>query len=112
MLVGMGVKREEILGDSKLVVQQITGDSQCMDGVLNEYRETCMDLLDQLDKFVIKHVPWEDNMKANMLAQQASGYVIRHRKFEVKREPASRAMANAIVSNDESAMKDGPTRDD
>jgi ribonuclease HI len=59
VLIDMGVKRAEILGDSKLVVQQIKGDSQCEDGALNEYKDKCIDLLVQLDEFFIKHIPWD-----------------------------------------------------
>jgi ribonuclease HI len=75
-LVRMRVKEVEIFGDSKLVVQQINGESQCLDGVLNGYLEKCIDMLRMMDKFSLRHVPQEDNMRANMLTQQASGYDI------------------------------------
>jgi hypothetical protein len=42
-LEDMGVKSAEAFGDSKLVVQQLNGDSQCLDGVLNCYRDKCLD---------------------------------------------------------------------
>jgi ribonuclease HI len=106
MLVGMGVRKVEILGDSKLVVQQITGDSQCIDGVLNKYRDKCVDFLGWLENFVIKHISGEDNEKANSLAQQASGYIIRHGKFEVHKRPVSYIAANATMSGGESAIHD------
>jgi hypothetical protein len=38
------VRSVEAFGDSMLVVQQIIGDSQCLDGVLNEYRERYLDV--------------------------------------------------------------------
>jgi ribonuclease HI len=38
----MGVNRVEIYGDSIPVVEQVNGVSQCLDGVLNEYRERCL----------------------------------------------------------------------
>jgi ribonuclease HI len=39
VLIDLGVRKVEIFGDSKLVVQQINGESQCLDNVLNEYQE-------------------------------------------------------------------------
>jgi hypothetical protein len=36
-LLDMGVKDKEAFRDSKLIVQQIEGESQCVDGVLNAY---------------------------------------------------------------------------
>jgi hypothetical protein len=42
LLVDMGVKNVEAFGNSMLVVQQIKGESQCLDGVLNGYRDECM----------------------------------------------------------------------
>jgi hypothetical protein len=49
----------DVLGDSNLIVQQIKGDSQCLDGVLNSL----------FDTFSIKHIPREENSRANRLAQ-------------------------------------------
>jgi hypothetical protein len=65
-----------MFGDSNLIVQQIRRVSQCLDGVLNSYRERCLDIIRTLDTFSIKHTPREENSRANWLAQQASGYVI------------------------------------
>jgi hypothetical protein len=64
-----------MLGDSNLIVQQIGGDSQCLDGVLNSYRDKCLDIIKLFDTF-IKHIPQEENSRANRLAQQASGYIV------------------------------------
>jgi hypothetical protein len=44
---------------------------------LNEYRERCMDMMSKLKGVSIKHIPREDNARANKLAQQASSYDIR-----------------------------------
>jgi ribonuclease HI len=35
-LINMGVRDVDVYGDSKLMVQQIKGESQCLDEVLNE----------------------------------------------------------------------------
>jgi hypothetical protein len=62
--------------DSKLIVQQIKGVSQCLDGVLNSYRDKSLDIIKLFYTFSIKHIPWEKNSQANRLAQQASGYIV------------------------------------
>jgi hypothetical protein len=67
----MGVKEIEALDDSSLVVQQVRGESQCLDGMLNRYRDKCLDLIKLLDVFCIKHIPRKKNKWANDLAQQA-----------------------------------------
>jgi hypothetical protein len=41
----MGVRNAEAFGDSVLVVQQIKGESQCLDGALNNYREECTGII-------------------------------------------------------------------
>jgi hypothetical protein len=35
----------DVFGDSYSIVQQIRGDSQCLDGVLNSYRDRCLDII-------------------------------------------------------------------
>jgi hypothetical protein len=65
-----------VFGDSNLIVQQIKGDSQCLDGVLNSYRDRCLDVIKLFDTFSIKHIPQEENSRATRLVQQASGYVV------------------------------------
>jgi ribonuclease HI len=73
----------DVFGDSDLIMQQIKGDSQCLDGVLNSYRDRCLDIIKMFDAFSIKHIPQEENSRANRLAQQASGYVFSQRVFWV-----------------------------
>jgi ribonuclease HI len=67
VLIDLEVKKVESFGDSKLVVQQINGESQCLDGMLNEYRERCLEMLGALDKFSVEYVAREDNVRANIL---------------------------------------------
>jgi hypothetical protein len=57
-------------------VQQVKGDSQRLDGVLNSYRDKCLDIIKLFDTFSIEHIPREENSRANWLAQQALGYVV------------------------------------
>jgi hypothetical protein len=75
-------------GDSKLIVEQINGDSQCLDGTLNSYQEKCLDMVKTMDAFHIKHVPREENEEADALAQQASGREVTKGLFFVKTRPA------------------------
>jgi hypothetical protein len=42
-----------------------------------------------LDTFNIKHIPRQENSRANVLAQQASGYVVTKGMFLVKTRPVS-----------------------
>jgi ribonuclease HI len=72
----LGARDVDMFGDSNFIVQQIRGDSQCFDGVLNSYRDKCLDTIKLFDTFSIKHIPREENGRANQLAQQASGYVV------------------------------------
>jgi hypothetical protein len=51
--------------------------------VLNSYRDRCLDIVKLFDTFSIKHIPREENSKANWLAQQASGYVVTQGVFWV-----------------------------
>jgi ribonuclease HI len=83
----MGVTVVEALGDSKLVVQQINGKSQCLDGALNCYCDKCLYIIRTLEAFRISHISREENRKANELAQQASGYEIKKGLFIVEERP-------------------------
>jgi hypothetical protein len=44
--------------------------------VLNSYWDKCLDIIKLFDIFSIKHIPREENSRANQLAQQALGYVV------------------------------------
>jgi ribonuclease HI len=72
----LGARDIDVFGDSNLIVQQIRGDGQCLDGVLNSYWDKCLHIIKLFDTFSIKHIPREENSRVNQLAQQASGYVV------------------------------------
>jgi ribonuclease HI len=76
-VVSMGVRNIEAFGDSNLVAQQVRGESQCLDGMLNQCCDSCTQLVDNLDTFYIKHVQREGSLVVNELAQQASGYDVK-----------------------------------
>jgi hypothetical protein len=72
----LGARDVDVFGDYSLIVHQIIGDCQCLDRVLNSYRDKCLDIIKLFDTFSIKHIPREENNQVNRLAQQALGYVV------------------------------------
>ena len=84
-LQSMGVKHVEAFGDSLLVVQQVSKVCQCYNGSLNAYLDKCLDIISSFDEFIIKHIPREENGKANTLAQQASGYNVMKKYFNIRK---------------------------
>jgi hypothetical protein len=103
----MGIREIEALDDSSLVVQQIKGESQCLDGTLNKYHDRCLDLIKLLDMFHISHIPRERNGRANTLAQQASRYEVRRGLFMIK-ENSMITLVDTICDNLAAAV--GETR--
>jgi ribonuclease HI len=83
----MGIENVEAFGESLLVVQQVKGKTQCLDGVLNSYLDECMDIVVSMDTFSINHVPRERNGRANSLAQRALGYNIIVGLFSIEARP-------------------------
>jgi ribonuclease HI len=81
----LGARDVNMFGDSNLIMQQIRGDSQCLDGVLNSYQNKYLDIIKLFDTFSIKHVPREENSQVNWLAQQASGSVVSQGVFGLHR---------------------------
>jgi ribonuclease HI len=79
----LGARDVDVFGDSNLIVQQIRGDSQCLDRVINYYRDKFLDIINLFDTFSIKHIPREENSRVNRLAQQASGYIVSQGVFWV-----------------------------
>ena len=102
----MGVKHVEAFGDSLLVVQQVSKVCQYYNGVLNAYLDKCLDIISCFDEFVIRHIPRDSNQKANALAQQASGYNITKKYFNMRK--LMRATAELLVL-DEPVRPDAPT---
>jgi hypothetical protein len=61
----MGVKHVEAFGDSLLVVQQIAGTFQCLDGSLNAYLDKCLEIMALFDDFTVQHVSRDENTVVN-----------------------------------------------
>jgi hypothetical protein len=77
----MGVKYVEAFGDSLLVMQQIVGMFQCLDGSLNAYLDKCLKIITLFDDFTVQHVSRDENTAVNNLARQASGFQSNRGKF-------------------------------
>src|SRR5579859_2963499 len=84
MLESMGADHVEAFGDSLLVVQQVAGECQCLDGSLRARLNVYLDLIGNFFEFRIRHIPREENHKANLLAQRASGYIIEENYLHLK----------------------------
>jgi ribonuclease HI len=65
----LGARDADVFGDSNLIMQQIRGGSQCLDGVLNSHWDKYLDIIKLFDTFSIKHIRQEENSQANQLAQ-------------------------------------------
>ena len=79
----MGVKHVEAYGDSLLVVQQVSKVYQYYNGALNAYLDKYLDIISCFDEFVIRHILRDSNKKANALTQQASGYDVTKKYFNM-----------------------------
>jgi hypothetical protein len=84
MLRSMKIKHVKAYGDFLLVVQQVAGEFQYLDGSIRACLDACLDIIATFAKFKIWHIPRHENQKANMLAQQASGYDIGERNFHIQ----------------------------
>jgi hypothetical protein len=74
MKPSMGVKCVEAFRDSLLVMQQIVGTFQCLDGSLNAYIDKCLEIIALFDDFTVQHVFRDENTVANNLTWQASSF--------------------------------------
>jgi ribonuclease HI len=87
LLRAMGVKHVEAFGDSLLVVQQIIGTFQYLDGSLNVYLDKFLEIIALFDDFTVQHVSRDENTMVNNLAQQASGFQANQGKFIFLEKP-------------------------
>ncbi|KAI5339013.1 hypothetical protein L3X38_018285 [Prunus dulcis] len=73
MLAELGIQSVEILGDSMLVLKQIAGEYKCLSPSLAVYLVAARNLLTEFREATWEHIPREENLAANELAQVASG---------------------------------------
>jgi hypothetical protein len=101
--VRYGSEQGEGFRDSRLVVQQVKGEIQHQDWILNACWEECWHVIRGLDDFAIAHVPREEDGEANMLAQWASGYDVTGKIFSIKEQLV---VPSEISGDGESSMGD------
>jgi ribonuclease HI len=87
ILSSTGVKHVEAFGDSLLVMQQIVGTFQCFNGSLNAYLDKCLEIIAFFNDFTVQHVSRDENIVANDLTQQASGFQPNRGKFGFLEKP-------------------------
>jgi ribonuclease HI len=68
--VSLKARKLHVFSDSQVVVRQMTGEYVCRSARLYSLHWTCRKLARSLN-FSISHVPREDNVEANRLAQSA-----------------------------------------
>ena len=62
-----------IMGDSQLVLKQLSGEFKCTSVSLAPYYTATIQLLEEFKEISFLHVPEENNWEADELAQIASG---------------------------------------
>ncbi|XP_024171792.1 uncharacterized protein LOC112177767 [Rosa chinensis] len=97
VLLEIGVRDIQILGDSLLVINQLSEKFRCVSFALVPYLNRTLELLDQFDDVDLEHIPRERNFTANELAQLAIGvtlrYGVRERILKVERRTLPSWMA-------------------
>jgi ribonuclease HI len=68
----LGANAITIYSDSKLVVSQIKGEYQANEPIMQKYLAKVRDALVGFSKFEIRHIPREENARANLLSKLAS----------------------------------------
>nr|XP_025678964.1 uncharacterized protein LOC112778912 [Arachis hypogaea] len=76
ILIDKGALKVQILGDSQLVLKQLSKEFKCNNETLQKYLVTAWELLTSFRKFSLVHIPRIHNEIANELAQIASKYRI------------------------------------
>jgi hypothetical protein len=64
----MGVTHVKLFGDSHMIVQQIFGEYQCSNGMLNDYLERCWDIVRYFDEFDIRHILYRELRSREQIA--------------------------------------------
>ena len=65
ILLDLGAKDVRVIGDSELVLRQLTGECKCNNLLLTPYFTAAIQLLDSFDKVELEYVPRESNKEAD-----------------------------------------------
>ena len=82
ILQSMGVKHVEVVGDSLLVVQQVSKVCQCYNSTLNAYLDKCLDIISSFDEFVIRHLQREENGQATLWLKKHLVIKLKRKKIQ------------------------------
>jgi hypothetical protein len=74
---------QKFFGDSHIVVDQILGEYQCLDGNLNDYLERSSYIIHYFDEFGIQYISRIEKSRVNDLAHEASRYHKTRGKFHI-----------------------------
>jgi ribonuclease HI len=74
LLLEAGAEAVEVLGDSKLMISQLTEEYRCKSESLFPLWMRCRELMTQFRYINFYWIPRSQNAEANDLAQKASGY--------------------------------------
>ncbi|XP_050890097.1 uncharacterized protein LOC127095453 [Lathyrus oleraceus] len=109
MLLELGTTRVEIMGDSELVIKQITKEYRCVKENLIMYFIIASLLLKRFEMVYIRHIPRLENQVANDLAQIAFGYKIAKEKLHKVIEVRGKVVATRLMPLDLEKTKLGYT---
>ncbi|CAL2257734.1 unnamed protein product [Prunus armeniaca] len=76
ILKELGVKSVAVMGDSRLVLKQLSGDYKVTSQALLGYHALANQLMEDFDDVRLAHLPREHNTQANAMAQLAFGVEI------------------------------------
>ncbi len=69
--VSLGASETDVYSDSELIVRQINGNYRVKNALLKPLYQRVKQLQSQLDRFTITHIPREQNVEADNLANAA-----------------------------------------
>src|ERR1044072_8461750 len=103
LLLELGARNFKIMGDSELVIKQVSKEYRCVKENLIMYFVIAIRLLKQFEKASIRHIPQRENKEANDLAQEASGY--KKNEDEEPIQVKKKVRANLLSPSDLSIIK-------
>ncbi|XP_050915077.1 uncharacterized protein LOC127130041 [Lathyrus oleraceus] len=97
ILLELRATRVEIMGDSELVIKQITKEYRCIKKNLIMYFIIASRLLKRFEMANIQHIPRLENQVANDLAQITFGYKISKEKLQKVIEVRGRVVSTRLT---------------
>ncbi|XP_058774558.1 uncharacterized protein LOC131648846 [Vicia villosa] len=107
LLLELGARNVEIMGDSELVIKQVSREYRCVKENLIMYFVITIRLLKRFEQVNIRHIPQKENQGANALAQEASGYKVLKDQDEEKIQVREKVRATLLSPSDLSTIKLG-----